>query len=666
MSPRPLVFISAVSAELKSARQLVANTLMFLGYEPVWQEIFGTEGGDLREILREQIDECKGLVQLVGKCYGAEPPAPDEKFGRVSYTQYEALYARERGKKIWYLFIGEDFPADPCNDESPEWRELQAAYRRRVQADTHLFYALTSREALEMSVLKLRDDLVRLRRGVKQWAAAVAILLVISVGLGAWLLRGQRQTARAVGETKQAMAAMTAELAKLRQGIAEYPHVDAQVRQAKPGEDSANLQEKVYAELSKQLGVDPKLLREKLPQFAEQLKRAPDASGFERANAAFVAKDYGEAERLALQTADEAQKAPSAKMDDAIRALQLACWSAQRRVHYPNALQHLRDAEKLTDRQRDPKTWANVQHGIAILLLQQGNYADAENVWRKAIETRIETLGPEDPDTLRSRMGLAAAMDARGKHKDAEAENRDIIKVNEKLHGADDPDTLAARNNLAEVLGKEGKYAEAETEYRDVIKREEKVLGPEDPDTLRSRNNLSIVLSNEGKVKEAETECRDVIKLKEKVFGPEHPATLDSRNNLASALYVQRHYPEAEAEYRDVVKLEEKALGPEHPNTLMSRNNLALTLASQRKYLDAEMEFRKVAESEEKVLGPEHPDTLRSWFSLAVTLSREGKVAEGKEIAARVVDGARKVWGPDHPLTRAAEKLRDDLQAKAQ
>jgi len=86
MSPRPPVFISAVSRELKSARQLVANTLTFLGYQPVWQEIFGTESGDLRAILRQQIDRCKGVVQLVGQCYGAEPPMADEEFGRVSYT----------------------------------------------------------------------------------------------------------------------------------------------------------------------------------------------------------------------------------------------------------------------------------------------------------------------------------------------------------------------------------------------------------------------------------------------------------------------------------------------------------------------------------------------------------------------------------------------------
>jgi hypothetical protein len=43
MTNRPIIFISAVSKELRSARQLVANTLQLLGYELDWQDIFGTE-----------------------------------------------------------------------------------------------------------------------------------------------------------------------------------------------------------------------------------------------------------------------------------------------------------------------------------------------------------------------------------------------------------------------------------------------------------------------------------------------------------------------------------------------------------------------------------------------------------------------------------------------
>src|SRR5438874_1854518 len=219
MITKPLIFISAVSRELRSARQLVANTLTFLGYEPVWQDIFGTESGDLREILRQQINQCDGVVQLVGQCYGAEPPAVDEQFGRVSYTQFEALYARQRGKKVWYLFIDEHFPIDPCEEEPNELRALQESYRRRLQADSHVFHPLTSAEALEARVLKLRDDLAQLRRGVKRWAIAVAILLIVSVAVGFWLVRGQSRAAREMGETKQAVTAMTEEMGKLRQGI---------------------------------------------------------------------------------------------------------------------------------------------------------------------------------------------------------------------------------------------------------------------------------------------------------------------------------------------------------------------------------------------------------------------------------------------------------------
>jgi hypothetical protein len=191
MTPRPTIFISAVSKELRSARQLVANTLTFLGYEPIWQDIFGTETGDLRQMLRDKIDQSKGVVQLVGQCYGAEPPTPDPEFGRVSYTQYEALYARKKGKKVWYLFMDKSFPIDSHEPEPEEVQQLQSAYRSVLKVDTHLFHPLATKEALEAGVLKLRDDLTQLRKGARRWAWAVAGLLVFIALLVLWLVRGQ-------------------------------------------------------------------------------------------------------------------------------------------------------------------------------------------------------------------------------------------------------------------------------------------------------------------------------------------------------------------------------------------------------------------------------------------------------------------------------------------
>lgn len=46
--------------------------------------------------------------------YGAEPPAVDASYGRVSYTQFEFLYAREKGKKR-----GSSSLKEACTPDTP-------------------------------------------------------------------------------------------------------------------------------------------------------------------------------------------------------------------------------------------------------------------------------------------------------------------------------------------------------------------------------------------------------------------------------------------------------------------------------------------------------------------------------------------------------------------
>ena len=610
----------------------------------MWQDIFGTETGDLRSVLREKIDQCKGVVQLVGQCYGAAPPTADEEFGRVSYTQYEALYARKRGKKVWYLFIDESFPIDAHEPEPAELRELQAAYRQRLQTDIHIFHPLTSSEALEASVLKLRDDLTRLRRGVKQWAVGVTAILALIAGLVIWQLWSQAQM----------KTEMKSEMAKLREGIMAYPQMEAQVRGSQTEKDPGTLQERVYAELGKQLGVDAKVLREKLPRFADDLKRAPDASSYERANAAYVAKDYVEAERLALQAADEARKAVPSKPKDVLQALTLAGLAAQKHIEYARAMEHFREAEKLADRARTPAEWAEVQHLIANLTFDQGQYPEAEKMLRNVIEVRTHVLGSEHPDTLRSRNSLAHALWKGGKYSEAETDFRELIKREEKILGLEHPDTLASRHGLAITLDLRGKYAEAEAQFRALIKTEERVLGPEHPQTLRSRMEMAITLYEQGKSPEAEVQFRALTKAEEKVLGPEHPETLRSRSNLAVTLYEQGKYEEAEAEHRSLLKLRERVLGPEHPDTLLNRNNLALMLINQGKYPEAEAQFSALIKTEEKILGPQHPATLQSRNGLACALQGQGRYAEAEADFRELITLEEKILGPEHTDTLAS------------
>jgi len=81
----PRFFLSAVSHVQATARHAVAVTVGRMGFAVVLQDNFPTGHGHLQQWLREQLDTCEGLIQIVGDGYGAEPPEADAVYGRVSY-----------------------------------------------------------------------------------------------------------------------------------------------------------------------------------------------------------------------------------------------------------------------------------------------------------------------------------------------------------------------------------------------------------------------------------------------------------------------------------------------------------------------------------------------------------------------------------------------------
>ena len=131
MNPRPVIFSSAVSSALKSARQRVANTLTFRGYEPAWQDLCGAGEGHLRARLRRRIDASAGGGALIGQPYGSEPlegsasarptspagdgdaqqrvpPPPPALQAQQPYR--EALGLAQRAEAGWRKVLGADHP----------------------------------------------------------------------------------------------------------------------------------------------------------------------------------------------------------------------------------------------------------------------------------------------------------------------------------------------------------------------------------------------------------------------------------------------------------------------------------------------------------------------------------------------------------------------------
>ena len=520
----------------------------------------------------------------------------------------------------------EHFFADPSDPEPDDLRVLQQAYRERVRKDAHLYHDIGQPSELENRILKLRDDLTHLRRGVKQWSILVLALLVIVVAAVAWVIKSQQQASRATAEVKD-------ELAQLRQALVAFPRADAVARQQAEKRDPAAAEAEAWRKVAAEVGLDEKELRQKLPAYATRLLAGDPkreltsfAPASDRANAAYILGDYTHAEEFFLAAAAEARDKSPPGNADAIQSFEGAAHAANARNRYDDALRHLREAEKLTDRARDSVEWARLQHEVAQALFRLGRAPEAEPILRAVVALREQVPGPEHPDTLEARGDLLDALDVQGNHAEAEKELRIIYSIQERTLGPEHPDFLLTRRAMAGILLSRGKNAEAEKELRAVLSIQERVIGREDPDTLDTRNRIAWTLVEDHRFQEAEQEIRPALEIMMRVLGSDNPKFMDSRDTLAEALRGQGKLQEAEAEHRALLALGERTFGVEHPMALHSCQHLAATLAALKKYPEALGLVRRAEQGFKKIWGVESHD-----FKEAKALREEIEAALAKE-----------------------------------
>lgn len=160
----PLIFLSATTADLEDACDLVAAMLKDKGVQTRYMNNLHLSGGDLRDVLRRHIDECGMLVQLVGFRYGQEPKTREADAEATSYTQFEAEYARSVGKPVVYIVFHEGYPFKAgASDETEERQARQRAYWDRVRGNEEQRGSVRTKDALRLAVHALDDQLGNLR-----------------------------------------------------------------------------------------------------------------------------------------------------------------------------------------------------------------------------------------------------------------------------------------------------------------------------------------------------------------------------------------------------------------------------------------------------------------------------------------------------------------------
>ncbi len=509
MTEKARIFLSTVTKELLSARELVAHTLSFLECEPVVQEEFGSTTGVVKGMLEERIKPCVALIQIVGHRYGWDVPGAANPTECMSYTQYEAHYAHQRGVPVWYLVIGDDYLVDHPNDEDKTKNALQAAYRVRVTSTAHLRYECADAKDVELVVLKMLKELDRFREPSTRWIRDGSEAADVS---------------RDLPTLPATPPPMPAEMEALMRGLLrEFVPALQQAKQQVAAEKLGDADDELYHQVAAVWGVPVEKARAEMEAAATRLRQDVSAPLLDRAKTAYAERRYAEAEELAVRAVAELRAAGDDRRSDVIAAWEMAGDAARDQVKYAPALAHYRAAVDLTDKNRDLLEWARVRNRLGGQLHLSGEYRSQESLMAEVWRALRESEHAESQVVLRARNLHANALDSLGRHVDAEAEHRAVLGIRERVLGAEHPDTLSSRNNLANALDSQGKHVEAEAEHRVVLAVRKRTLGSEHPDFFQSCYNLALCLEARSKPKEALEFVKRAEEGWNKGLGPDHP-----------------------------------------------------------------------------------------------------------------------------------------------
>jgi tetratricopeptide (TPR) repeat protein len=139
---------------------------------------------------------------------------------------------------------------------------------------------------------------------------------------------------------------------------------------------------------------------------------------------------------------------------------------------------------------------------LALLLMDKGDLAAAEPLYRRALEGRERVLGPEHPQTLTSVNNLAGLLESKGDLAAAEPMYRRALEAQERVLGPEHPQTLSSVNNLAGLLYRKGDLAAAEPLYRRALEGLLKIssaIGRSHPNLQACAGNYYACLAKQGR-----------------------------------------------------------------------------------------------------------------------------------------------------------------------
>jgi tetratricopeptide (TPR) repeat protein len=264
-------------------------------------------------------------------------------------------------------------------------------------------------------------------------------------------------------------------------------------------------------------------------------------------------------------------------------------------------------------------------NNLAQSLWRQGKNAEANPLYGEVLEARVKLFGENHPRTISSLIGSGNVASALGKHEEARRLMERVLCASQRVYGEVAEQTCGCSMNLANLLRDMGSHQEAEPRYVAAESGFRELFGSDHPLTLSCRSNHAILLCRSGNPKRAKKTFQDVLSRRIEIFGKRHPDVFASLNNLATACELSGDFKSAENYYRESLAGRLRLLGPVHHDSVQCVNNLGNLLEKIGNPVGAEKVFTDYLRKIDRVMPLDAPLSLQLVNYLAILTNKHGK-----------------------------------------
>ena len=302
-----------------------------------------------------------------------------------------------------------------------------------------------------------------------------------------------------------------------------------------------------------------------------------------------------------------------------------------------------------TDLAQQPEVEAELRYTLGEVYWELGDLQNAELMHRRALDIRIKTLGPKDPQVAQSLRRLSHVLWREGHLNAAEMMARAGVAMQRELFGSQNLEVARSLEDLSAIFNTENRSGAAETALREAVTTKEALLGDNNLEVADSLDDLaSWLFSRRYKRAEAEALARKAIAIREKLLGADNLLVIVASLKLqATELDIQGNSSEEDATLYQLVAVQRQLYGSEHPSLAQSLNLLASVLRNEGKLVESEQIRREALAMQRELLGEENAEVAQTLSNLGELLIDEDKLTEAEPMYRSALMIRQKIFGDD-------------------